>query len=131
MTLSDYGTLRSPQPFQAKYWEEWAEEFKRIRRANKLHKEDGDIQGDSLLYAMGMNQAVQIMETFKWETEDDCDTNFDVLMGKFENFLPKRNLIHDPSVFNQRAQHEGESIEEFVRALNSLVDHCGYVDPKE
>ena len=46
-------------------------------------------------------------------------------------FLPTRNIIHDRSMFNSRSQHEGETVEEFVRALNILVKHCNYADPDE
>jgi hypothetical protein len=86
---------------------------------------------------MGTKQAVQILNTFKWATDDDgepteADTDFDTLIQKFtEYFLPKRNVIHDRSMFNSRQQQDGESIEEFVRALNILVKHCEYKDPEE
>ena len=109
----------------------------RFRRATKLHKEDGDVQRDSLLYAMGAKQAVQIMKTFKWDVDEngdpaESDADFDILMHKFdEYFLPKRNIIHDRSMFNSRKQQEGESIEEFVRALNISVKHCNYADLDE
>ena len=34
-------------------------------------------------------------------------------------------------MFNSRKQQEGESVEEFVRALNILVNHCNYADTDE
>ena len=36
-----------------------------FRRATKIHKEEGEVQRDSLLYAMGTKQAALIMSTFK------------------------------------------------------------------
>ena len=84
----------------------------RFRRATKFHKEDGDVQRDSLLYAMGAKQAVQIMKTFKWAVDEngdpaESDTDFDILMHKFdEYFLPKRNIIHDRSTLeNNRKEN--------------------------
>ena len=44
-----------PAPFSIKpnEWLEWLDEFASFRIATKLHKEEGDVQRDSLLYAMG------------------------------------------------------------------------------
>ena len=97
----------SPFSFHAADWEEWSEDVMRFRRATKLHKEDRDVQRDSLLYAMGTKQAVQIMKTFKWAVDEngdpaESDADFDILMHKFdeyflqkpnEYFLPKRKII--------------------------------------
>ncbi|KAK7102732.1 hypothetical protein V1264_020913 [Littorina saxatilis] len=117
--------------YRAKDWEGWIEDYSRFRRATKLHKEDGDVQRDSLLYSMGTQQAVQILKTFRWEEEEE-DTDYDLLVKKFsEYFLPKRNLIHDRSLFNSRVQNSGETVEEFVRALQSLVVHCHYADTED
>ena len=34
-----------------------------------------------------------------------------------EHFVPKRNVIHEPAVFNQKIQKQDESAESFVRSL--------------
>ena len=92
---------------------------------------------------MGTEKAEQAMATFKWgkidvpdpddpattiEVDED-DTMFDVLVQKFTDYyIPRRNLIHDRSIFNQRVQMDGETVEEFVRELQSLVKYCHYSD---
>ena len=46
----------APFSFKPNEWlesKEWLDEFARFRIATKLHKEEGDVQRDSLLYAMG------------------------------------------------------------------------------
>ena len=53
--------------------------------------------------------------------------DYDIVMGKFkEYFLPKRNLIHKRACFNDLRQREGESAEEFVRALYEMAGKCDY-----
>ena len=44
--------VNPPAPFSFKK-NEWLDEFARFRIGTKLHKEEGDVQRDSLLYAMG------------------------------------------------------------------------------
>ena len=133
--------------FKANEWEAWIREFKRFRTATKLHKEDGEIQRDQLLYCMGTEKAEQVMATFKWgkiriptpggeegqTTEvDEDDTMFDVLVQKFtEYYIPRRNIIHERSIFNQRVQGSEETVEEFVRDLQNLVKYCKYLDPED
>ena len=41
----------APFLFKPNEWLEWLDEFARFRIATKLHKEEGDMQRDSLLYA--------------------------------------------------------------------------------
>ena len=55
----------NPAPFSFKpnEWLEWLDEFARFRLATTLHKEEGDVQRDSLLYAMGGRQANRIFRT--------------------------------------------------------------------
>ena len=46
----------APFSFKPNKWLEWLDEFARFRIATKLHKEEGDVQRDSLLYARGDNK---------------------------------------------------------------------------
>ena len=101
--------------FKPTEWLEWIEEFGRLRTATKLHKEDGDVQRDSLLYAMGGWEANRIFRTLLF-TPPDTDTDYNTLVAKFtEYFIPKRNIIHERCIFQERVQTTSESVEEFVR----------------
>ena len=42
-----------PFSFKPNEWLEWLDEIARFRIATKLHKEEGEVQRDSLLYAKG------------------------------------------------------------------------------
>ena len=46
----------APFSFKPNKWLEWLDEFARFRIATKLHKEEDDVQRDSLLYARGDNK---------------------------------------------------------------------------
>ena len=50
--------------FKPNEWLKWMDEFATFQIATKLHKEEGDVQRDSLLYAMGGQQANRIFRTF-------------------------------------------------------------------
>ena len=50
-------------------------------------------------------------------------------MQKFEDyFIPKRNIIWERSKFHKRDQEEHESVEEFIRVLYKLTEHCEFQD---
>ncbi len=112
--------------FKPNEWAEWIDEFHRFRRATKLHKEDGEVQRDTLIYVMGGKEANKIFKTLKFG-ENDKDTDYDTLVKKFdEYFVPKKNIIHERSLFQERAQRPGETVEEFVRDLQTLITNCEY-----
>ena len=53
------------------------------------------------------------------------DKKYDVVIKKFnEDFLPKRNVIHELACFHRRVQKEGEMVEAFIRSLYKLEEHC-------
>ena len=52
------------------------------------------------------------------------DKKYDVVVKKFnEDFLPKRNVIHELACFHRRVQKEGEMVEAFIRSLYKLEEH--------
>ena len=121
-------------------WPEWRERFCRYRIATRLHKDDGDIQVSSLIYAMG-RQAENIFKSFRFESPEPSDIdpvavepkdNFDIVLEKFDQyFVPKRNTIHERTLFYQRSQQPGESVEAFVRNLRELAAHCRFEEENE
>lgn len=48
-----------------------------------------------------------------------------VVRNKFDNHFVDKNIF-EPAKFNQRAQREGESIEDFIADLYQLVESCEY-----
>ena len=86
--------FKQPEQFnflQPSEWPTWSQRFKRFRLAEKLHKEEGDIQVSSLLYAMGDESETK----FKTFALTDVEQNdFDTVMSKFDTyFRPKVNYL--------------------------------------
>ena len=53
-------------------------------------------------------------------------------MAKFdEHFQVRRNVIFERAKFNRRYQHAGESAEQYITALYSLVETCNYGDLRD
>jgi len=49
------------------------------------------------------------------------------VLGKFSNFLNVRhNVIFERVWFNQRNQHPGKTVEEYITALHQLARGCQY-----
>ena len=78
--------------------------FKRFRLAEKLHKDEGDIQVSYLLYAMG-DESETIFKTFALTEQND----FDTVMSKFDTyFRPKVNYLEYRVSFQNRVQNYDE-----------------------
>ena len=118
-----------PEPFSSKpnEWLEWLDEFIAIFQiATKLHKEEGDVQRDSLLDAMGGGggggQQANIIFRTLTSVAPEVDTKDETPVSKLtEYFIPQRNVIHERCVFQSRQQLANESVEEFARELQTLA----------
>ena len=69
-----------------------------------------------------------IFDATNGETENDYGT---VLGNVNAHFVPKRNIIHERGRFCQRVQLSGETVEEFVRHLHEIAEHCDFGFNKE
>jgi hypothetical protein len=108
-------------------WPNWKSRFERFCIVTELTEEDENIQLSSLIYAMGL-EAENIFKSFVFANDDEKD-NYKVVMAKFDShFVPKRNIIHERTLFHRREQKQGESVEEFIRALYELSENCEFTD---
>ena len=119
--------VATPEPFcfnRPEEWEKWVRRFERFRVASGLSSRDGEIQVNTLIYAMG-DQADDIFRSFTLSEEER--KSYSVVKEKFDrHFIQRRNVIFERARFNRRKQEEGESAETFITALFSLAEHCGY-----
>ena len=123
--------------FKAEDWTDWISEFKIFRNASKLSEEQGEVQRDALLYAMGAKEAQKIFKTFSFktytrkETNNDGDeverqivekdTDFNTVVEKFTNyFVPTVNIRYERARFTERCQVD-EPVESFLRDLYSYL----------
>ena len=110
-------------------WIPWKKRFDRYRIASKLAKDSGDVQVNTLLYAMGP-QSEGVFPQFSL-SEDDSK-KYDVVITKFDNhFAPKRNVIHERTMFNKRDQLPDESAESFIRVLYEMAERCHFGAAKD
>ena len=130
--------FQPPEPFdfsQPAGWPEWRERFKRFRIATKLTAESGEIQVNSLVYAMGREgEKVFTSFTFPTHAEGDPDPriNYNTVLDKFNTyFVPKRNIIHERGKFYARSQVQGESVEQCLRCLYDLIENCNFDNEEE
>ena len=106
-------------------WPEWRRRFERYRIATKLDKDEGVVQVNALIYAMGP-EADHIFKTFTFASADDAN-KFDKVIELYEaHFIPRRNITYERAQFYQRTQKDGETIETFVRTLYDLAEHCTF-----
>ena len=108
----------------------WIKRFDRYRVVSGLQSQEEGLQVNALLYAMG-GDAEDIMASFFFANEADSK-KYDVVKGKFDShFITKKNVIYERAKFNQRAQGQDESVENFITALHSLAEFCEYDSLKE
>ena len=101
--------IKQPEQFnflQPSEWPTWSQRFKRFRLAETLHKEEGDIQVSSLLYAIG-DESETILKTFALTDVEQND--FDTVMSKLDTyFRPKVNYLEYRVLFQNRVQNHDE-----------------------
>jgi hypothetical protein len=69
------------------------------------------------------DMADKILSSFGLSEEESG--KYDTVKGRFEGyFVKQRNVIYERAKFNMRRQQEGESVDEFITSLYSLVEHC-------
>ena len=121
-------------------WPEWKRRSDRYRLATELDEKAQRKQVNSLLYCMG-HEAEKIYENFHLAVEVPENAaegtvadayNFDTVIRRFDTyFVPRRNVIFERARFHQRHQKEGESAENFYRALLELSENCNFHDRNE
>ena len=96
--------------FKPNEYLQWLGEFARFRIATTLHKEEGDVQRDSLLYAMGRQQTNRIFRTLTF-VAPDVDTKYETL-----------SLVSKSIQRQSRQQLANESVENCARELQTLAN---------
>ena len=121
--------VSTPEPFcfaRPEEWPKWIRRFERFRMASGLDSRGEEAQVNTLIYAMG-DQADDILRSFTLSEEDR--KSYERVKTKFDTyFVQRRNVIFERAKFNRRTQEEGVSVETFITALYTLVEHCGYGD---
>ena len=71
-------------------------------------------------------EAETAMKSFTFAEEGDS-CKYDVVLSKFDQYFePKRNVIHERAMFQQRNQRANESVETYVRHLFELAGRSDF-----
>ena len=81
-------SCQAPFSLKPNEWLEWMNEFARFRIATKLHKEEGDVQRDMVLYALG-GGGQQANRIFRILTivAPEVDTKYETLVRKLTKYF--------------------------------------------
>ena len=124
--------LQPPAPFNFRNpdeWPRWKRRFEQFRTASGLADEAQPRQVSALLYCLG-EEADDVLTSTNI-SEDDRKV-YDSVLSKFNDFFKvRKNTISERARFNCRNQLAGESVEQYITALYSLVEFCEYGDLKE
>ena len=115
-----------PQEFDfvPEHWREWSARWERYYSISKLKDEDEVLQVDSFLYCMG-SHSESILQGLNLTDEDR--KKFKEVKSAFDKyFSPRKYVIFERARFFKREQMPGESVEQFVRALNEIADKCEF-----
>lgn len=117
--------LQPPDPFNFRSpddWPRWKRRFEQFRCASGLTQEDQRRQVSTLLYCLG-EEAEDVLTSTNISAE--ARASYDSVLAKFDDFFQvRKNVIFERARFNRRNQLEGESAEQYVTALYSLVETC-------
>lgn len=99
-----------------------------FRNISKLADESATVQIDSLLYCMGP-QSNSIFQSLGL-SENDAKEYDKVKKGFDRYFSPKKYIIFERARFFRRDQLVGETVEQYIRALNEIVSKCDFGDKR-
>ena len=80
-------------------WRHWKQRFEIFSLASRLSGKDAKIQAATFLHVAGM-EALEIYNTFTWETDDD-KSKVDKITEKFDEYCnPHKNVTWERHKFN-------------------------------
>ena len=123
--------LKPPEPFNFKTpddWPRWKRRFGQFRVASGLIEESPTKQVNTLLYCLGEEAYPVLASTHATEEEKK---SYDSVLGKFDSFFKvRKNVIFERARFNRRNQLNGESAEQYIMELYTLLENCDFNEMK-
>lgn len=105
-------------------WRRFKRNYNIFAKAAKVDTENDEIKVATFLNAVGP-RAVDLFDSF---TMTDANRAiYAMVVAAFETYCnPRKNLIYERYMFNQRNQGDGETFDEFLLALKLLSRYCEY-----
>ena len=105
-------------------WSKWKKCFEQFASASGLDKDQEARRISTLLYCLG-EEADDVLSSTNITSDDR--KKYDSVVEKFyEYFQVRKNVIYERARFNKRDQLDGETAEEYITVLYSLVKTCEY-----
>ena len=122
--------INNPEPLYfegnvAENWRRWKQRFLIFMTATGTDKKEAEVKSATLLHFAGP-EAIEIYNTFSWETDGD-EKNISKILEKFKNYCtPRKNITLERHIFNTRTQQPGESIDHYVTDLRKKASSCEF-----
>ena len=118
----------TPLDFEAQnlyaQWENFKSQFRVFVLAKGINEKTEDVQIANLLMKLGP-ESVPVYDQFTWESAET--KTLQKVLDKFDlHFRPVKNLIFERLRFNQIVQLPGQSIHDFITALQTQAESCEY-----
>lgn len=122
----------TPLDFEAQnlyaQWEKFKSQFRVFVLAKGINEKPEDVQIANLLMKLGP-ESVPVYDQFTWESAET--KTLTKVQAKFDaHFRPVKNLIFERLRFNQIVQLPGQSIHDFITALQTQAESCEYATMK-
>lgn len=116
-------------------WERFKNQFEVFRLAKSINNKTQDVQIANLLMKMGV-ESIPVYNQFTWFKEGDEgeleEKTYEKVIDKFDKyFRPVKNVIFERLRFNQIIQLSGQSIQDFITALQTQADNCEYTTMRD
>ena len=126
-TVATNLSLKPPGPFNFRRpdeWPKWKRRFNQYLAATGLDRAEDSRTVSMLLYCMG-EDAEDVLTSTNIKAEER--EVYATVITKLDDFFKvRRNIIFERAKFNRRDQAEGESAEQYITCLYSLVEDCDY-----
>ena len=121
-------SLKPPAAFNFRKpdeWPQWLKRFEQFRLASGLSEEKNRVkQISTLLYCLG-EEAESVLASTHITSEKR--QKYDTVVAKLNgHFKVRKNVIFERARFNHRNQLAGESAEQYITTLYSLLENCEY-----
>ncbi|KAK6166970.1 hypothetical protein SNE40_022164 [Patella caerulea] len=106
-------------------WRRWKQRFEIYLDASGIVSKTEKVKTSTLLHTIG-EEALEIYNSFVFETPENRLRLIPVL-EKFEEYCsPKRNVTYERHIFNIRSQKVGESFDQYFSDLRNKAKNCEF-----
>ena len=124
--------IRCPQALNLdcnvnEHWKLFKQKWSNYRIIAQLDRQPAAYQVALLLHTIG-DEALKVYNGFQFNTPEADRTTAEIL-EKFDTFaIGEINETYERFMFNKRDQTEGETFDQFLSAIRTLIRSCNYCD---